>query len=145
NEGLKLKIFCKDPSRFLGKILDSAHATIALSATLEPFEFYRKTLGFPTDRTTELSLPSPFPRDNRKIVIVSDVETTYKQRANYYDRIATTVADIAEASEGNFLALFPSYAFLREVAERMPAMHKNTLVQRTDMTDYERNAFLDIL
>ena len=145
NEGLKLKIFCKDPSRFLGKIFDSAHATIALSATLEPFEFYRKTLGFPTDRTTELSLPSPFPRDNRKIVIVPDVETTYKQRANYYDRIAVTVADIAEASAGNFLALFPSYAFLREVAERMPAMQKNTLVQRTDMTDYERNAFLDIL
>jgi len=145
NDGLKLKIFCKDPSRFLGKIFDSAHATIALSATLEPFEFYRKTLGFPDDRTTELSLPSPFPRENRKIVVVSNVETTYKQRANHYDRIATTVADIAEASEGNFLALFPSYAFLREVSDRMPALQKNVLVQRNDMTDYERNAFLDIL
>jgi len=145
NDGLKLKIFCKDPSRFLGKIFDSAHATIALSATLEPFEFYRKTLGFPDDRTTELSLPSPFPRENRKIVVVSNVETTYKQRANHYDRIATTVADIAEASEGNFLTLFPSYAFLREVSDRMPALQKNVLVQRNDMTDYERNAFLDIL
>src|SRR6185436_17990625 len=86
-EGLRLKIFCKDPSRFLGKIFDSAHATIALSATLEPFDFYRKTLGFPEDRTAELSLPSPFPRDNRKIVIVSEVDTTYKRRADSYDRI----------------------------------------------------------
>jgi DNA excision repair protein ERCC-2 len=142
---LKLKIFCKDPSRFLGKIFDSAHATIALSATLEPFGFYRKTLGFPDDRTTELSLPSPFPRENRKIVIVSDVETTYKQRANHYDRIASTVAEIAEAKDGNFLALFPSYAFLREVADRMPPLQKNVMLQRNDMTDYERNAFLDIL
>jgi DNA excision repair protein ERCC-2 len=145
NDGLKLKIFCKDPSRFLGKIFDSAHATIALSATLEPFEFYRKTLGFPDDRTTEVSLPSPFPRENRKIVVISDVETTYKQRANHYDRIAETVGQIAEASEGNYLALFPSYAFLREVGERMPPLRKNVLTQRTDMTDYERNAFLDIL
>jgi DNA excision repair protein ERCC-2 len=144
-DGLKLKIFCKDPSRFLGKIFDSAHATIALSATLEPFEFYRKTLGFPTDRTTELSLPSPFPRENRKIVVVADVETTYKQRANHYDRIAETVGDIAEAGDGNFLALFPSYAFLREVSERMPPLRKRVMVQRTDMTDYERNAILDIL
>src|SRR5262249_45210098 len=64
-EGLKLKIFCKDPSRFLGRIFESAHATVALSATLEPFEFYRRTLGFPGDRVTELSLPSPFPRENR--------------------------------------------------------------------------------
>ncbi|HEX3582864.1 MAG TPA: helicase C-terminal domain-containing protein, partial [Thermoanaerobaculia bacterium] len=144
-DGLKLKIFCKDPSRFLGKIFDSAHATIALSATLEPFEFYRKILGFPNSRTTELSLPSPFPRENRKIVVVADVETTYKQRANHYDRIAETVAGIAEASDGNYLALFPSYAFLREVSERMPPLRKKVMVQRTDMTDYERNAILDIL
>ncbi|HEY6843848.1 MAG TPA: helicase C-terminal domain-containing protein, partial [Thermoanaerobaculia bacterium] len=82
---------------------------------------------------------------NRKILVVPDVDTTFKQRANHYDRIAHTVAEIAEAFEGNFLALFPSYAFLREVAERMPATRKQTMVQRTDMTDYERNAILEIL
>ena len=145
DEGIRLKIFCKDPSRFLGKIFESAHATIALSATLEPFEFYRKTLGFPADRTAELSLPSPFPRENRKIVVISEVDTTYKRRADHYDRIAETVAQIADASDGNFLALFPSYAFLREISERMPPLEKRVMVQRNDMTDYERNAILDIL
>ena len=144
-DGLRLKIFCKDPSRFLGPIFDSAHATIALSATLEPFEFYRRTLGFPNDRTTEVSLPSPFPKHNRKIVVVPEVDTTFKQRANHYDRIADTVAQIAEASDGNFLALFPSYAFLREVAQRMPPLRKNVVLQRTDMTDYERHNVLQIL
>ncbi len=143
--GHRLKIFCKDPSKFLGTIFDSAHATIALSATLEPFDFYKRTLGFPSDRVAELSLPSPFPRDNRKIVVVSDVDTTYKQRTGYYDKISETVAEIAEASDGNYLALFPSYAFLREVADRLPPLRKNLMVQRTDMTDYERNAILDIL
>ena len=144
-DGLKLKIFCKDPSRFLGSIFDSAWATIALSATLEPFDFYKKTLGLPQSRATEIALPSPFPRSNRKIVVIPEVDTTFKQRANHYDRIALTVGQIAEASEGNFLALFPSYAFLREVAERMPTIRKQIMVQRTDMTDYERNAILDIV
>ena len=144
-EGLRLKIFCKDPSRHLGKIFQSAHATIALSATLQPFDFYKKTLGFPTDRVTELSLPSPFPRDNRKIVIIPEVDTTWKQRSNHYDRIGAMVAEIADASRGNYLALFPSYAFLREVADRMPIVEKNVMVQRSDMTDYERKAILDIL
>ena len=145
NEGIRLKIFCKDPSKFLGRIFDSAHATVALSATLEPFEFYRRTLGFPDDRTAELSLPSPFPRDNRKIVIVPEVDTTYKRRADHYERIAQTVAQIADSGDGNFLALFPSYAFLREVSERMPPIEKRVMIQRNDMTDYERNAILDIL
>jgi len=145
NDGLKLKIFCKDPSKFLGKIFDSAHATVALSATLEPFEFYRRTLGFPDERTAELSLPSPFPRDNRKIVVIPEVDTTYKRRADHYQRIADTVAQIADSGHGNFLALFPSYAFLREISERMPPIEKRVMVQRNDMTDYERNAILDIL
>jgi DNA excision repair protein ERCC-2 len=145
NDGIRLKIFCKDPSRFLGKIFDSAHATVALSATLEPFDFYRKTLGFPTERIAELSLPSPFPRDNRKIVIIPEVDTTYKHRSQHYDKIADTVAQIAEAHDGNFLALFPSYAFLREISDRMPPTQKRVILQRTDMTDYERNAVLDIL
>lgn len=144
-DGLKLKIFCKDPSRFLGRIFESAHATIALSATLEPFEFYRQTLGFPSDRVTELSLPSPFPRENRKIVVIPAVDTTWKRRADHYEGIAGTVAEIAESHDGNFLALFPSYAFLREVADRMPPLRKHVTIQRTDMTDYERNAVLDIL
>lgn len=144
-DGLKLKIFCKDPSRFLGRIFDSAHATVALSATLEPFDFYKKTLGFPDSRTAELSLPSPFPRDNRKIVVIPEVDTTYKRRADSYERIAAHVVDIAESANGNFLALFPSYAFLREVNERMPPITKRVMVQRNDMTDYERNAILDIL
>src|SRR5207237_10899077 len=85
------------------------------------------------------------PRDNRKIVIVPDLDTTYKQRANHYDKIAETVAQIAEASDGNFLALFPSYAFLREISDRMPPMRKNVMPQRSDMTDYERNGILNIL
>ncbi|HEU4523229.1 MAG TPA: ATP-dependent DNA helicase [Thermoanaerobaculia bacterium] len=144
-DGLKLKIFCKDPSRHLGRIFDSAHATVALSATLEPFDFYRKTLGFPRDRVAELSLPSPFPRDNRKIVVVPEVDTTWRNRSNHYDRIGTMVAEIADATDGNYLALFPSYAFLREVADRMPPTRKNVMIQRSDMTDYERNAILDIL
>jgi DNA excision repair protein ERCC-2 len=145
SEGLKLKVFCKDPSRFLGRIFDSAHATVALSATLEPFEFYRRTLGFPEGRVAELSLPSPFPRDNRKIVVIPEVDTTWKKRADHYDGIAATVAQIAEASDGNYLALFPSYAFLREIADRLPSLRKHVTIQRSDMTDYERNAVLDIL
>ena len=81
----------------------------------------------------------------RKIVIIPEVDTTWKRRADHYDRIAVTVAEIAESHDGNFLALFPSYAFLREVAERMPTIRKQIMVQRTDMTDYERNAILDIV
>lgn len=144
-QGLKLKIFCKDPSRFLGETISSAHAVVAMSATLEPFDFYRDTLGFPQKRTFELSLPSPFPRENRKIVIIPEVDTTYRERPLHYDTIARRVAEMANASEGNFLVLFPSYGFLQEVSARLPGIGKQVMVQRAEMTDYERKSVLDVL
>ncbi|MGH9458217.1 MAG: helicase C-terminal domain-containing protein [Thermoanaerobaculia bacterium] len=144
-DGLRLKIFCKDPARFLAPILDSAHAVVAISATLQPFEFYRQTLGFPAERTAELALPSPFPRENRKILVIPEVETTWKSRAQHYDRIAATVTQMALATDGNFLALFPSYAFLREIGDRIPPIGKRVLVQRSDMTDWERRSLLEVL
>ncbi|MBI2213946.1 MAG: DEAD/DEAH box helicase family protein [Acidobacteria bacterium] len=142
---LVLKVFCKDPSRFLGEIIGASAATIAMSATLEPFDFHRRTLGFPTDRTAELSLPSPFPRENRRVLVVADVDTTWKARAGSYDPIAKHVATIASATKGNALALFPSYAFLQEVSYRLPATEHEVFVQRPDMTEYERRAILDAL
>ncbi len=142
---LVLKVFCKDPSRFLGEIIGASHATIAMSATLEPFEFHRRTLGFPDDRTAELSLPSPFPRENRRILVVSDVDTTWKARASHYDAIANHIGRISEATRGNALALFPSYAFLEAVSYRIPVGDHEVFVQRPDMTEYERRAILDAM
>jgi DNA excision repair protein ERCC-2 len=144
-DGIAVKIFCKDPSKFLGKVIGSSHATVAISATLEPFEFYRRLLGFPSDRTAELSLPSPFPPENRKIVVVSDVDTTYRERSANYQSIAERVGAMADATPGNVLALFPSYAFLQEVSARLPFCSKQVTVQRTDMTDWERRSLLEML
>lgn len=144
-EGLKVKVFCKDPSRFLGETIESAHAVVAMSATLEPFEFYQRMLGFPRERTAELKLPSPFPRENRKILVINDVDTTYKSRASHYGKIAELIAGMSNATDGNFLALFPSYSFLSEVADRLPRTSKEVIVQRPDMTDWERRRYLDLL
>ena len=66
-------------------------------------------------------------------------------RSANYQPIATRIAELTEPNEGNFLALFPSYAFLEEVEQRLPYLQKERLIQRSDMTDYERKALLDAL
>ena len=57
--------------------------------------------------------------------MISDVDTTYKtSRRSLRDASPRTSPTIADAGDGNFLALFPSYAFLREISERMPAIRE---------------------
>jgi DNA excision repair protein ERCC-2 len=141
----RVRVLCKDPSRFLGEVINRAHAAIGLSATLSPPEFYTGLLGFAAGRTAFVEIPNPFPAGNRRVVIDATVATTYRQRPTYYDRIAERLAAFAEAVPGNCLALFPSYAFLAEVAGRMRLRGKRLFVQRQADSDKEREALLAVL
>ncbi len=141
----RVRVLCKDPSRFLGAVLNRAHAAIGLSATLSPPEFYTGLLGFAAGRTAFVEIPNPFPAANRRVVIDATVATAYRRRPANYDRIAERLAGFAEAVPGNCLALFPSYAFLAEVTGRMRLRNKRVFVQRQADTDKEREALLAIL
>jgi DNA excision repair protein ERCC-2 len=139
--GEAIRIFCLDASRFTAALLARSAGCVAMSATLEPFEFYRDTLGFDRDRTDTLSLRSPFPPENRLIVAVDEVDTTFRARARWYGRIAELVAELAPENR-NGLVLFPSYAFLREVASRLAVPGHRVEVQRNDDSDRLRREVL---
>jgi DNA excision repair protein ERCC-2 len=136
-----VRIECLDASRFLKPLLAASAGCVAMSATLEPFEFYRDLLGFQPERTDTLALPSPFPREHRLVVAVDEVDTTYRERARHYGRIAELVAELAPPGR-NALALFPSYAFLREVASRISVPGHRVEVQRGDDSDRARRDVL---
>ena len=140
-----LEIVCKDPSRLLAERLDGFHSVVAMSATLAPIDFYRQMLGFDAERTDMLSLPSPFPKENRRIVVVPNVLTTYRARAANYGKIAEIIATTAQAQRGNYMALFPSYDFLKSVAEQLPVGDWDLLVQEPRMNEAQRDALLSSL
>ncbi|HSU83635.1 MAG TPA: helicase C-terminal domain-containing protein [Thermoanaerobaculia bacterium] len=141
----KLKVLCKDPSRFLGAVISRTHSTIGLSATLSPPEFYTGLLGFEVGRTAFVEIPNPFPAENRRVVIDPSVATTFRELPANYERIAERLAGFADSVPGNCLALFPSYAFLSEVTGRMRLRNKRVLVQRQADSDAEREILLQAL
>ena len=90
---------------------------VAMSATLEPFDFYRDLLGFERPRSSTLCVGSPFPPENRLVLAIDDVDTTWRRRSAHYDRIASWIAKLSRPA-GNVLTLFPSYQFLAAVNDR---------------------------
>jgi DNA excision repair protein ERCC-2 len=143
--GIRLAIVCLDPSRALAPIFEEASSTVLLSATLTPPEAIRRVLGLEAERTSAISLPPPFPPENRKVMIVPSVRTTYTARERNYGRIATLLTEMSDAHGGNDLVLFPSYRFLSEVAGRMPPTRSRLLVQTPDSTAFERQQLLEAL
>ena len=143
--GVRLGLVCLDPARALAPVFRAAHSTILLSATLTPPEAIERVLGLQKDRTSAISLPPPFPPENRKVLIVPTVRTTFKAREKNYDRIARLLAEMSDAHRGNDLVLFPSYRFLTAVAELMPPTLSKLLVQRPDSSHFERQRLLESL
>jgi DNA excision repair protein ERCC-2 len=143
--GKRLALVCLDPARALSSIFREASSTVLLSATLTPPEAIRRVLGLEAGRTSSIALPPPFPRENRKVMIVPSVRTTYTARERNYGRIAQLLAEMSDAHAGNDLVLFPSYRFLTAVASRMLPTRSCLLVQRPDLTSFERQQLLEAL
>ena len=144
-DGVRLGLVCLDPARAVGPVFRSASSAVLMSATLTPHAAVERLLGLPANRTSAIALPPPFPRENRKVLIVPEVRTTFAARERNYGRIADLLAEMSDAHPGNDLVLFPSYRFLSEVAQRMPPTRARVLLQRSDLSDFERLRILEAL
>jgi DNA excision repair protein ERCC-2 len=82
-----------------------------MSGTLEPLEEYRDSLGL-SEETELVGYPSPFPKENRKILYVKDVTTKYDE-INRDDKILTRmnahIIDICNNFPKNTMVCFPSF------------------------------------
>lgn len=141
----KVKLFCVNPSANLQNYLEQGNSTIFFSATLLPIRYYKKLLSVETDDYAVYA-ESPFPEENRLLIIGRDVSTRYTQRGQImYRQIAEYIAAVAEARRGNYMAFFPSYRFMEDVYEefirRAPGI--TAVVQSQFMDEKEREQFLE--
>lgn len=137
--GGTLKILCKDPSRQLGRRIRACAGTVAVSATLEPLEFYRDVLGFPRDETELRAFPSPFPRERRRVLVLDRPSTHYQNRDRDLPIVDDAIRAVIAARPGNYLVAFPSFEYLEMVAPRLAGLPGFELVkQKKSMSDAER-------
>jgi DNA excision repair protein ERCC-2 len=144
-DGVRLALICLDPARAIAPVFRAAASSILFSATLSPLEVTRRVLGLEKERTATLTLPPPFPRENRKVMILPQVRTTFAARAQNFGTIARLVAEMSDAQGGNVLVLFPSYEFLGQVARKMPATRAALVAQRPNLAEREREAIFKTL
>ena len=106
----RIEAFCLDPSVGTDIIRDF-HSSIHMSGTLEPLEEYRDSLGL-AEETELVGYPSPFPKENRKILYVKDVTTKYDEISKD-DKILTRmnvhIKDICNNFPKNTMVCFPSF------------------------------------
>lgn len=137
-------LFCADASTRTAEVLRRSRSAVLFSATLTPLPFYRALCGV-AEGSPCVTLHSPFPPDNL-LVLHLPVSTRYQARERTLPRVVSAIAALALSREnGNFIAFFPSYAYLAQAAQGLSealAGKAELLVQRADLTEAEREDFL---
>lgn len=133
---------CLDPSAFLAQDFALGRAAVLFSATLAPAGYYRDLCGIPDARA--VALRSPFPPERLGVWCTRGISTRYRDRDGSIEPIADTLAAMVQAKTGNYLAFFPSYAYLDRVFERFTEKYPDlpVLRQESAMDEAQKSAFL---
>ncbi len=141
-----------DPSVISEPIFAKAHSTILMSGTLCPTEMYADVLGASPARIKgkEIVLneyKSPFPSENRMIVVTKALTTKYTKRGEeMYRLMAVKICEVAKYVKGGMAVFFPSYALLNSVAAYLPdAVRGRVMVERREMRKEEKNRLYETL
>ncbi|MBU1218999.1 ATP-dependent DNA helicase [Myxococcota bacterium] len=141
NDDIVVKLMCLDSASYVREAISNFPAVVFFSATLTPFSFYRSVLG--VENALELSLDSPFPRENQLLIINDALSTKYEDRETTMPSVASMIAEFVSSKPGNYLVFFPSYAYMRNVLSILPTLPQQVIVQKPEMTELSRQEFLD--
>ncbi len=146
-ERFKLKLYCVDPSVNLRECLAKSRSAVFFSATLLPIRYYKKLLGADADDYAVYA-QTVFSEEQRLLAIGRDVSSKYTRRTEgEFTRIAEYIHAAASGKKGNYLAFFPSYKMMGQVAEKFlgregAADEMDVVVQKSGMSEQEREEFL---
>lgn len=138
-----LKLFCIDPSDRLRMAMERAKSVILFSATITPLSYFARVLGC-RDSITKRILPSPFPTRNLCLCVARSISTLYQTRDRTKESLVRTLGTFIETKKGNYMVFFPSYEYLNKILPLYTQgySHHKILVQKTGMTDDEKQKFL---
>ncbi len=139
----RVKLQCMDPSKNLLKCYEKGRSAILFSATLLPIRYYMEQLGG-LEEDYAVYAPSSFSKENRLIMVGSDVSTKYTRRnKSEYSKILTYIKGFTKIKTGNYMVFFPSYQIMQEIYDMAEGEIEGIVMQSSNMTEEERENFLE--
>ena len=142
-----LKLYCIHPAKNLTDCIEKGNATIFFSATMLPIAYYKELL-HNEEEDYAIYIPSPFPKQNRRIFAAVDVSSKYRLRGPLqYEKMARYLDCMIRSKAGNYMAFFPSYKMLNDVydiAMQSGLLSETEIMKQTaSLSEEEREAFLE--
>jgi len=117
---LRLEKVCLDPRIMTGFLEDTA-GVVSMSGTISPLDMFRDLVGLKSNTILE-KVESIFPLENKKVLYLDDVTTSYAElnsKPSLWNRIVSKLELITNNFNGNIALFFPSYKLLELALESL--------------------------
>jgi DNA excision repair protein ERCC-2 len=115
-KSVRIGIRCLDPA-LAASVINKLRSAILMSGTLWHMNYYMDVLGIERKRCETMELPSPFPPENRLIIVDKAVTTKFEKRNQIqWKRIADHLKKVIEKIDGRVAVYFPSYEIMEEIS-----------------------------
>lgn len=113
-----MEIHCSWAGDWLSEQLARFPAAVLFSATLKPWEWITGELGLDGCESLERhSVPSPFPPENRNLVIFEGFSSRWRDRSRGMNFLARLVRESFDRVGGNMAVFLPSFSYLRSLRD----------------------------
>lgn len=142
-----IRIANLDSKPIIKDAVEAFHATCFFSATLSPKEYYIDLLGGDIqNKENILILPSPFPKENRKVFVDMNLSLRYKDRQLTLEHVYQEIKAAIQSKRGNYFVFCPSFQYLENIKDLFEhdeeGLDIDLFSQERSMREYDREAFL---
>ncbi len=116
NDRVALEFRSFDGRMLTDPVLRQARGSILMSGFLSPPEVYRDLTLSESGNVCLREFDSPFPPDNRRIIVATDVSSEFKRRnSEMLGRWRNYIETISDVNQGNMAVFFTSYGLMHKV------------------------------
>ena len=151
---INLEVRSFDGREITDPVLRQTHGSILMSGFLSPPKIYRDLMLYERNDVYLREFDSPFPPENRLILIAENVSSRFEKRTNkMLEKWKDYIEAIFKANEGNVAVFFTSYGLMRAVLSLIKTDRDMAVEQRktrrdevmSQLTESDDNALFGVM
>lgn len=141
DNGFTINLFCMNPAPFIKEKMSNFEGAVLFSATFSPLDYF-ETLLLESPIYDTLSLPSPFDKNNLRVLVNNSISIKYKDRLLTLNEVVKEILTFVDFKVGNYIIFAPSFEYLNNLKSLL-IKDDRFVFQDKNMTKEDKDNFLD--
>ena len=132
-------LLCLDASKMLLESFEKVRGAVFFSGTFSPIGYFIESI-LGLENVPYLLLPSPFPKENFKLLLAPLISLRLKDRDKTIQEVASFLQSFVQSKIGNFFIYLPSFLYLSKIKPLLSFGEEVDIYYQTESMDSEKKS-----